>query len=89
MRRPKPLVPLVPSASIPDGRYLTPNDLIGSAQLGLKPMINASRTLMEDAIRDGRLVAPTIKLNSRFICWDSSVIKTWVAQREREMEAQP
>lgn len=92
MRRPTKLVPLTPSASIPDTGYLSPNDLIGSARLSIKPIIAASRTLMEDAIKDGRLPAPTIKLNSRFICWESRVIKDFVAQLEAQGEpvsAQP
>jgi hypothetical protein len=86
MRKPLKLVPLIPSADIPDTGHLSTNDLIGSARLSLKPIFAISRTLMVDAIEDGRLPAPTIRLTSRFIAWDSRVIKDFVARLEAQFE---
>jgi hypothetical protein len=58
MRRPIKLIPAIPSALIADSGFISTNDLIGSARLGIKPLFSISRTTMEGAIKDGRLPSP-------------------------------
>lgn len=77
----KKLLPATPSSAIPDSGLISVNDLLGSARLSIRPIFAISRATMYLAIKDQRL-PPPIRLTSRFLCWESKVIKDLVAQLE-------
>jgi hypothetical protein len=81
----KKLVPTTPSSAILDTGLTSVNDLLGSARLSIKPIFAISRATMYLAIKDGRL-PPPIKLSSRFMVWESRVIKALVSDLEAQGE---
>jgi predicted DNA-binding transcriptional regulator AlpA len=83
----KTLVPATSSSSIADTGLISVNDLLGSARQGIKPVFAISRATMYRAIAEGRL-PPPIKLSSRFMAWESRVIKNLVADLEAQGGAQ-
>ena len=77
----KKLVPTKPASEISDAGLISVNDLLGSARQGITPIFPISRATMYRAIVEGRL-PPPIKLSTRFMAWESRVIKSLVADLE-------